>query len=126
MLGNMMDRQLTIDMILERGGQYFSNKEIVTRTLSGIHRYTYGDMYDRTKKLANALKKLGVKDGERVATFCWNHYQHLELYFGIPITGAVLHTVNIRLFSEQVTYIFNHAEDRILFIDRSLCPLLFR
>jgi len=124
MLGKMMDRQLTLDLILERGGRYFPEKEIVWRAESGVHRYAYADFFRRTKQLANALKKLGVEAGERVATFCWNHAQHLELYFAIPITGAVLHTVNLRLFAEQIVYIFNHAEDRILFLDRSLFPLL--
>ncbi len=124
MIGNMMDRPLTLDVFLEHGGRYFGKQEIVSRTLGGIHRYHYSDFYSRTKQLANALLEWGVKDGERVATFCWNHYQHLELYFGVPITGAVTHTVNLRLFAEQIVYIFNHAQDRILFIDRSLYPML--
>ena len=124
MLGTMMDRPLTLDLIFERGGRYFPRQEIVSRTLSGIHRHTYADFYRRTKQLANALRTLGVHEGERVATFCWNHYQHLELYFAIPLCGAVLHTVNLRLFAEQIVFIMNHAQDRIIFLDRSLFPLL--
>ena len=124
MFGTMMDRPLTLDLIFERGGRYFPRQQIVTRTLSGVHRCTYRDFYHRSKQLMNALHKLGVSEGERVATFCWNHYQHLELYFAVPLCGAVLHTVNLRLFAEQIVFIIAHAQDRILFLDRSLFPLL--
>src|SRR5262249_23567430 len=90
----------------------------------GSHRYTYGDFRQRVHRLANALKDLGLKPGDRVATFGWNHYRHLELYFAVPMLGSVLHTLNIRLFHDQLTYIVNHAPDRFVFVERSLLPAI--
>lgn len=124
MRGLMMDFPLTLKHILAHNEQLYGKKEIVSRMSNGIHRYTYADFQRRVRKLANVLQQLGVRRGDRVATFAWNHYQHLELYFAIPCIGAVLHTVNLRLFSEQLVYIFNHAEDRFVFVDPSLLTLL--
>jgi fatty-acyl-CoA synthase len=120
----MMDYPLTLQGLLDRSRRLFSKKEIVTRTEHGLHRYTYRDFYERTHRLAAALSALGVKKGDRVATFAWNHYRHLEAYFAIPCMGAVLHTVNIRLFSDQIAYIFNHAEDVAVLVDDDLLPLV--
>ena len=121
MNGLMMNYPLTIDRILVRAKQNFPEQEIVSRLADGsLHRYTYGEFYTRTLKLMQALKKLGVKPGDRVATFAWNSYRHMELYFAVPALGAVLHTLNIRLFPEQLVYIVNHAEDELIFCDKSL------
>ena len=124
MRGLMMDVPLTIRAILERGGVLFPEKEIVTRTARGLHRYTYGELHARACRLANALRALGVRPGDRVGTFAWNSHRHLELYLAVPSSGAVLHTVNIRLFPEQITYIVNHAADAVLFVDDSLVAQL--
>ncbi len=121
MNGLMMNYPLTIDRILARAKRNFPEQEIVSRLADGnIHRYTYGEFYTRTLKLMQALRKLGVKPGDRVATFAWNSYRHMELYFAVPALGAVLHTLNIRLFPEQLVYIVNHAEDGLIFCDKSL------
>ena len=124
MLGTMMDFPLTLQHIFERGTRVFPNREIVTGGLGPKHRYTYRDFGQRVHKLASALTKLGIKPGDRVGTFCWNHYRHLELYFAVPMQGAVLHTLNIRLFHDQLTYIVNHAEDSVIVVDRSLLPII--
>lgn len=120
----MMNTQLNISMLLERAEQYFPKKEIVSRTHSGIHRYTYADFGKRTRKLADALTKFGIKPGDKVGTLAWNDFRHLETYFAIPSIGAVLHTINIRLSEEHLTYIINNAEDRILFVDEGLVPII--
>ncbi|MBI3782036.1 MAG: long-chain fatty acid--CoA ligase [Deltaproteobacteria bacterium] len=120
----MMDYPLTITHILDRARRLFRDKPVLTRTASGMHRYTYGDLYRRVCRLANALTALGVCDGERVGSFAWNTYRHLELYLGIPSSGRVLHTLNIRLFPEQIGFIVNHAEDALIFVDDSLVPAL--
>ncbi len=124
MRGLMMDTPLLISSLLERANLLFPAKEIITRTPSGLHRYTYADLHRRARRLANALAGLGVKAGDRVGTFAWNSYRHLELYLGVPSSGAVLHTLNIRLFPEQITFIVNHAEDKVVFVDDSCLPLL--
>ncbi len=124
MNGLMMDYPLTLQHFLERAGRLFPNKEIVTRTAAGTHRYRYGDYYGRTHRLAHALAQLGVKRGERVATLSWNTHQHLELYFAVTCYGAVLHTLNLRLSSDDLAYIINHAEDQVIFVDASLLPIL--
>ncbi len=126
MRGLIMDFPLTLKHILNHNERLYGKKEVVSRTEAGVHRYTYADFQRRVRKLANVLQRLGVKKGDRVATFAWNHYQHLELYFAVPCIGAVLHTVNIRLFPDQLVYIFNHAEDKLVFVDPSLIPLLER
>ncbi|NIP72519.1 MAG: long-chain fatty acid--CoA ligase, partial [Gammaproteobacteria bacterium] len=88
------------------------------------HRYTYHDLYRRSTRLMNVLRGLGVERGDRVGTFMWNDYRHLELYFAIPALGAVTHTLNVRLFAEQLVYIINHAEDKVIFVDATLLRLL--
>ena len=119
--GLIMDYQLTIDKMIKRANRVFPDKEIVSVLPSGAkHRYTYSDLYRRTVRLMNVLRGLGVGRGHRVATFMWNDYRHLELYFAIPSLGAVTHTLNIRLFSEQLSYIVNHAEDMVIFADATL------
>jgi fatty-acyl-CoA synthase len=122
--GLMMDFQLTVPPLLRRVEAYFGDREVVTRLPDrSFHRYTYGDMARRAKQLGVALRRLGLERGDRVATLCWNHHQHLEAYFGIPCAGLVLHTVNIRLHPNDISYIANHSADRVLIVDRSLLPL---
>jgi fatty-acyl-CoA synthase len=125
MQGLMMDFQLTLPPLLRRAETFFGDKEIVSRLPDkSFHRYTYRDMARRAKQLAVALQKLGLEPGDRVATLCWNHYQHLEAYFGIPCGGFVLHTLNLRLHPSDIGYIANHAGDRAVIVDKSLLPLL--
>ena len=123
--GQMMDFQLTLPHILKRAELYFGRGEIVTRLPDkSFHRTTYGDTMRRSRQLAVALKQLGLERGDRVATLCWNHYQHHEAYFGIPCGGFVLHTLNLRLHPNDLAYIANHAGDKAVIVDRSLLPLL--
>jgi fatty-acyl-CoA synthase len=122
--GRMMDFPLTVTHFLERARTFFGRSEIVSRRPDRtLARITYADFYKRTARLANALARLGVRPGDRIATLCWNHARHLELYFGAPAFGAVLHTLNLRLHPTEIGYIAAHAEDRFLFVDRSLLPL---
>lgn len=124
MNGLMMDFQLTIPALMKRAETYFPNKKIITRLPDkSIHRHSYAEFAERTKQLSVALQKLGVKAGDRVATLCWNHYQHLEIYFAVPSCGAVLHTLNLRLSPDDLEYIVNHAEDKIIVVDQVLLPL---
>ncbi|WP_339164028.1 long-chain fatty acid--CoA ligase [Siminovitchia sp. FSL H7-0308] len=120
----MMDIPLTLTALIERAEKYFSKKEVISRTHGGLHRLNYGKIGRRTRALASALEKLGVKKGDRVGTFAWNHHRHLEAYFAIPCMGAVLHTINIRLSVEHLIYIINHAENKILLIDPDLLPII--
>ncbi|BCJ86128.1 long-chain fatty acid--CoA ligase [Effusibacillus dendaii] len=120
----MMNTQLTLRLLIERAEKYFPKKEVVTRKASGIFRYMYADFGKRARRLASALQTLGVQRGDRVATFAWNQHRHLEAYFAIPCIGSVLHTINIRLSSEHIAYIINHAEDKVLMIDEDLIPLI--
>jgi fatty-acyl-CoA synthase len=122
MRGTMMDFPLTLQHVFERGTRLFPDRELVTGGLTGSHRYTYAEFAERVHRLANALKAMGLQPGDRVGTYAWNHHRHLELYFAVPMLGAVLHTLNIRLFQDQLTYIVNHAADRFIFVDRSLLP----
>jgi fatty-acyl-CoA synthase len=125
MNGLMMDYQLSLPPILKRAETFFGDQEVVTRLPDkSFHRYTYGDMAGRAKQLAAALQKLGLERGDRVATLCWNHYQHLEAYFGIPCGGFVLHTLNLRLHPDDLAYIADHGNDKAVIVDRSLLPLL--
>jgi len=124
MQGLMMDYPLTLQHFFNRATRIFPRKEIVTQADSGGHRYTYGEWGKRTMQLAHALRKAGIVEGDRVATFAWNTYRHLELYFAIPCMGAVLHTLNLRLFAEQLVYIINNAEDKVIFVDGDLVPLV--
>jgi fatty-acyl-CoA synthase len=124
MRGLMMDYQLTVSAILRRVETLFGEKEIVSCLPDkNIHRYTYRDFALRTKKLALALHGLGVREGDRVATLCWNHYQHLETYFALPCTGAIIHPLNLRFSPEDLSYIINEAEDKILIVDQVLLPV---
>src|SRR5690349_4161804 len=121
----MMEYPLLVSRILTRARQMFGAKEVVSVLPSGRkHRYTYRDLHDRVLRLMGVLKFLGIRPGDRVATFAWNHYRHLELYYAIPCMGAVLHTLNIRLSAEQLEYIVNHAEDQVIFVDASLVKAL--
>ena len=122
--GLMMDFPLTLQHVLDRAARLYPRKRIVSKTPEGMHRYTYADMHRRVKRLGNALRALGIGDGDRVATFALNGYRHLELYFAVPCIGAVLHTLNVRLFPEQLHFIVNDAEDRLIFVDGALVPLL--
>ena len=127
MHGLMMDYPLTLDRIVEHAARLFPHKRIHTRRPDGgAHKYTYADLLRRSRRLAGALARLGIAPGDRVATFAWNHHQHLEMYFGVPGAGAVCHTLNVRLFPRQLAWIVNHAEDRVVFIDASVLPLFER
>jgi len=124
MQGQMMDYPLTLTPLLDRARRLFPKKEIITKAGPNLERMTYGQMTERVARLANALEKLGVRRGDRVATFAWNNERHLELYFAIPCMGAVLHTLNLRLPADQLTYIVAHAEDQVLFVDPTLLPVI--
>ena len=125
MLGLMQDRPLLIASLIEFAAQYHGDVEIVSRSVEGpIHRYTYSDANHRAKQLAQSLGALGINLGDRVATLAWNGYRHLECYYGVSGIGAVLHTINPRLFPEQIVYIANHAEARVLFTELTFVPLL--
>jgi fatty-acyl-CoA synthase len=120
----MLDTPLLVTQMVERAETLFPKKMVVSRTSTGIQRFTYRQFGERTRKLASVLNKLGVNKGERIGTLGWNHHRHLEAYFAIPGIGAVLHTINIRLSPEQIVYIINHAEDKILMIDDDFVPLI--
>jgi fatty-acyl-CoA synthase len=121
----MMDYPLTLVHLLERAGRYFPKTEIVSRLPDrSLHRFTYGDFYRRSRALAAALTRRGMRKGDRVATLMWNHYAHLEAYFGIPLAGGVVHTLNLRLHPDDIAYIAKDAEDRFLIVDDVLLPLL--
>jgi len=124
MEGLMMDYQLTLTPLMERARRLFPKKEIITKAGPSLERYTYGEWAERVGRLANALAKLGVGNGDRVATFAWNNARHLELYFAVPCMGAVLHPLNLRLPGDQLAYIVNHAQDKVLFVDPSLLPAI--
>ncbi len=124
MNGTMMDYPLTLVPMLERAGKLFSQVEIVSRLPDrSLHRTTYADFYRRARALAESLSRAGLKPGDRVGTLMWNHYAHLEAYFGIPIAGGVAHTLNLRLSPNQLAYVINHAQDRFLIVDDVLLPL---
>ena len=120
----MMQDPLLLTNFMQRAAKYFPKKEIVSVFPNESFRYNYGQWYKRCCQLAHALKNLGIKKGDRVASFALNNHRHLELYFGVPGYGAVLHTVNIRLSQEHLIYIINHAEDKILFIDEDVYFLI--
>ncbi|MFY9557506.1 MAG: AMP-binding protein, partial [Blastocatellia bacterium] len=126
MLSTMQDRPLTINHIFEHSRRVHAASEVVTFMGENSRRGSYSEVGDRAERLAAALKRLGIKQGDRVGTFCWNTQEHLEAYFAIPCMGAVLHTLNLRLFPDQLSYIINHAEDRMIIVDASLVPLLAR
>jgi len=124
MQGTMMQFPLTLDRLLERAGKLFSTVEIVSsRPDNSIHRYTYREMHQRARALAAGLQALGLQRGDRVATLMWNHYAHLEAYFGVPSAGGVLHTLNLRLHPDELVHIINDAQDRWLIVDDVLLPI---
>lgn len=124
MEGLMQDYELTLQHVLWRIERLHKDREVVTKRDDGVHRTTYGAMVPRINQLAGALKRLGVKPGDRVATLAWNNDRHLELYYAVPCMGAVLHTLNLRLFPQHLEFIVNDAEDKVLFVDQSILPLL--
>ncbi|ANI42112.1 long-chain fatty acid--CoA ligase [Mycolicibacterium vaccae 95051] len=125
MLGLMQDRPLMISSLIEHAAAFHGDTEIVSRLPEGpIRRTTWRETNESSKQVANALAELGIEQGDRVATLAWNSDRHLALYFGVSGSGAVMHTVNPRLFAEQIVYIVNHAEDRVLFFDITFAPLV--
>ena len=125
MQGLMQGRPLLISAIIEHAARHHGDTEIVSRTVEGaIHRYTYAEARRRSRKVANVLARLGVGFGDRIATLAWNGYRHFELYYGISGMGAVMHTINPRLFPDQIAWIANHAEDKVLFFDSTFLPLV--
>ncbi|HEY9390877.1 MAG TPA: AMP-binding protein, partial [Mycobacteriales bacterium] len=125
MQGLMQDYPLTLPPVFDRIERMYADKKIVTGTVTGVERSTYGEWADRTRRVAGVLDALGVSDDGRVGTFAWNTGRHLELYWAAPCSGRVLHTLNIRLFPEQLIYIVNHAADEVIFVDRSLLGQLW-
>ena len=136
MQGQMMNQPLIVSSLIEHAERFHGDTEIVSRTVEGlsaddggainncVHRYTYADAHQRSKQLANALQTLGIQTGDRVGTLAWNGYRHFELYYAISGMGAITHTVNPRLFPEQIAWIVNDAEDQILFFDLTFAPLI--
>jgi fatty-acyl-CoA synthase len=125
LMGQMMNQPLLISTIIEFAARHFGNNEIVSRRIEGdMHRYTYRECEQRARRMARVLEGLGVQMGDRVATLAWNGYRHLELYYAVSGSGAVMHTVNPRLHPEQIAYIVNHAEDQYLFFDLTFLPLV--
>lgn len=125
LMGQMMSQPLLISSIIQHADRYYGANEIVSRRVEGdIHRYTYRDCHRRSRQMANALAGFGVQMGDRVATLAWNGYRHMELYYAISGSGAVMHTINPRLHPEQIAYIVNHAEDQYLFFDMTFLPLV--
>ena len=118
------DHPLTVQHIVDRMRRLYWDSEVVTLDEDGVRRASYREVTARVDRLCGALKSLGIGDGDRVATFAWNSQEHLEVYLAAPSMGAVLHTLNIRLAGDQLTYIANHAEDRIVFVDATLVPVL--
>jgi fatty-acyl-CoA synthase len=125
MQGLMQDVPLTLDRIFSRAETVWRGKRLSGATPAGIERVSFGEWAERTRRLGGVLDDLGLPDDGRVATFAWNSTRHLELYFAAPCTGRVLHTLNLRLFPDQLVYIVNHAEDEVIFADRSLLPVLW-
>src|SRR4051812_18273159 len=124
MKSTMMDIPLSLNHLLERAGELFHGNGIVSRMPDkSLRRHTYGEWHRRTRSLGDALRKLGLRKGDRVATLCWNHHAHLECYFGIPAAGGVMHTLNLRLSPDEIGWIAGNASDRFLVIDDVLLPL---
>jgi fatty-acyl-CoA synthase len=118
------DYPLTLQLLLDRMRRVYADSEVVSVRQGERTRASYGEVVERSERLAQALERLGVQQGDRVATFAWNTREHLEAYLAVPCMGAVLHTLNVRLFAEQLTYIVNHAEDKVILVEDSLVPLL--
>ncbi|HYH48530.1 MAG TPA: long-chain fatty acid--CoA ligase [Acidimicrobiia bacterium] len=126
MLSTMQDFPLTISAIFRHGRSVFGESEVVTFEGESCRRATFSQVAERADRLASALRRLGIREGDRVGTFAWNTQEHLEAYMAVPSMGAVLHTLNLRLFPEQLSYIVNHAEDRVVLVDATVIPLLAR
>jgi 3-(methylthio)propionyl---CoA ligase len=127
MRGLMSERPLLVSSLIEHAARYHGDVEIVSRLVDGsIHRYSYALAARRSKQLAKALLRLGIEPGDRIGTLAWNTHRHFELYYGVSGIGAVCHTINPRLFDEQIVYIVNHARDRLLFVETSFIPLIER
>ena len=125
MLGLMQNWPMTVDRILDHAKAWHGDREVVSRSVEGpIVRTTYAQIHGRAKQLSNALKGLGVMPGDRVGTLAWNTARHVEAWYAIMGMGAVCHTLNPRLFAEQLIYIVNHAEDKIIFTDLTFAPIL--
>ncbi|MCK9517260.1 MAG: 3-(methylthio)propionyl-CoA ligase [Ottowia sp.] len=125
MQGLMQEQQLLISMLLKHAERHHSDTEIVSRRVEGdIHRYGYADMARRARKLANALDRAGLAEGDRVASIAWNGYRHMELYFGVSGSGRVMHTINPRMHPRQITWVINHAEDRVVCFDATFLPIV--
>ncbi len=125
MQGLIMDMPLMISAAIRHAATFHGGTEVVARTIEGdIHRYTYAEAHARMQQLANALLRLGMKPGDRVGSLAWNTHRHFEMFYGVSGTGAVLHTINPRLFADQLVYIINHAEDRLLFVDAATLPVV--
>src|SRR5690348_948614 len=124
MLSTMQDFPLTVQCLFQHGAALHSASRIAAFDGECVRHTTYADAAARMHKLAAALQRLGIRPGDRVGTFCWNTPPHLEAYFAIPCMGAVLHTLNARLFPEQLAYIVNHAEDRVIIVDASMVGML--
>src|SRR5712671_3673380 len=122
----MQDYELSIQHVLWRMERLHQRKEVVTKQEQTLHRTTNGEIVRRVNRLAGALRRLGVKPGDRVATLCWNNYRHLELYYAVPCMGAVLHTLNLRLFPDQLEFTIEDAGDSVVFVDKTLLPILDR
>jgi acyl-CoA synthetase (AMP-forming)/AMP-acid ligase II len=125
MQGLMQDYPLTLPPVLDRAERMYADRPLITATATGVERTTYGEWADLTRRLGTAFKQLGLSADARVGTFAWNTARHLALYWAAPCSGRVLHTLNIRLFPEQLTFIANHAEDEAIFVDRSLLPVFW-
>lgn len=125
MHGQMMTGQLTIDKLIDHAAKYHGDTEIISvETAGGISRSQWSDIANNARRLGSALEKLGIAQGQRCATIAWNNQRHLECYFGISASGRVMHTINPRLFPEQLIYVLNHAEDQIVFLDATFLPLV--
>jgi fatty-acyl-CoA synthase len=123
MKGTMMQTPLTLIALLERAGKIFPKAEVISqRPDDSTQRYTYADLYRRARSLGAALQENGLRPGDRVATLMWNNYAHLESYFGVPVVGGVLHTLNLRLHRDELAYIIDHAEDKFLIVDEQRLP----
>src|SRR5260221_1413433 len=124
MQGLMMDTPLQISQLIRHADRHHGAVEIVSKTVDGgaIHRYTYREAHARARRLANALERLGVQPYDRVATLGWNSFRHFEIYYAVAGSGAVIHTINPRLFPDQITYISNHAEDKVVFLNLTFAP----
>ena len=123
--GLMTDAPLLITDLMRPADRHHGETEIVSKTVEvGIHRYTYREAHRRSRRLANALAALGVKPSDRVATLAWNGYRHFEIYYAVAGSGAVIHTINPRLFPDQIVYIAHHAQDKYVFFDLTFLPLV--